>query len=343
MRSLHPIRQERTIPNNRGFTLLELLVALAVTALLLVVLFGVIQSASDLWKRNTGRAKSFAAARAAFETLTGTLAAATLNTYLDYFDAARATRPDPQVDKSGALSFVPSVYGRQSDLHFVAGNNLVDDQIGGAVFFTVPFDWESAAVNRTGDGKLNGTGFFVRYGPDPGLPSFITNNPNRFRLFQFLQPTESLKVMNESFPGNDWFATDVNSNRFCYVLANNIVAFAVLPKLSDREDPSPSALTTDYSYDTRAAWSSGAQPSSMHQLPPVVRVVMVALDEGSVLRLGAGATAPDLGFDASAVFQEPDQLEADLETISAALTAKNLSYRIFRSDIAIRAARWSND
>lgn len=332
----HPSRSSATAPG-RGFTLLEMMVAMAVTSLLLVVMFGLIQSASALWQRSSGQAKSFAAARAAFETITGTLSAATLNTYLDYFDASRAIRT------AGALDFVPAIYGRQSDLHFITGNNLVTGQITGSVFFTVPFDWGAGAASRSQNGQLNGTGFFVRYGPDPGLPAFITSNPNRFRLFQFLQPTESLKVMNQNFSGNNWFQSDVNANENCYVLANNIVAFAVLPKLSDREDPSLTALTGNYSYDTRVAWTSGDQPDAMHQLPPVVRVVMVALDETSALRLPESPTAPDLGFDPADVFTDPAQLEADLNTIETALTGKNLKFRIFRAEIPVRAARWSAD
>jgi len=310
---------------------------------LLLILLSLVQSTTDVWQRTSGRAKSFASARAAFESISSTVAAATLNTYLDYFDASRRTRPDPSVDKSGALAFNPAVYGRQSDLHFVTGNNLVNNQLGGAVFFTVPFDWETGAVNRGTGGQLNGVGFFVRYGPDPGLPSFISSNPSRFRLFQFLQPTQNLKVMNGNFPGNGWFSADVDATppRFCYPLAENVVAFAVLPKLSDREDEDPSALTEDYFYDTRVSWAGGSQPASMHQLPPVVRVVMVVLDETSALRLQDSPTAPDLGFDPQGVFQDPERLEDDLQTISNALTNQNLNFRIFRADIPIRGARWS--
>lgn len=326
--------------------MLEVLVAVTVTALLLLVLLSLVQSTTDVWQRTSGRVKSFSSARAAFESITATLAAATLNTYLDFFDASRNPRPDPSLNKSGALSFSPAVYGRQSELHFVTGNNLVDNQWGVAVFFTVPFDWESGAVNRGTGGQLNGVGFFVRYGPDPGLPSFISDNPSRFRLFQFLQPTQSLKVMNKNFLANSWFSSDVNATppRFCYPLADNVVAFAVLPKLSDREDEDPSALTPDYSYDTRVGWSSGPQPASMHQLPPVVRVVMVVLDEASAQRLPTGSTAPDLGFDPGTIFSNPDDLDAEdgsLDRISAALTERNLNFRIFRADIPLRGARWS--
>lgn len=320
-----------------GFTLLEVLVAGAVTALLVVVMLSVLQSTSNIWQKTSGRAKSFAAARAAFESISSTIGAATLNTYLDYYNSSRQTRP------SGSLTFAPAIYGRQSDLHFVTGNNLVSGQLGGAVFFVAPFDWESGAVTRSTGGQLNGVGFFVRYGPDPDKPSFITDNPSRFRLFQFLQPTDVLKVMNGSFSGNRWFQSDINANppKFCYPLAEHVVAFTVLPKLSERENDDPSALTSDYSYDTRVTWGSGPQPTSMHQLPPVVRVVMVVLDEVSAQRLPSGSTPPDLGFNLNSVLQDPANLEDDIETISAALAARNLNFRVFRADVPLRGARWS--
>jgi uncharacterized protein (TIGR02599 family) len=164
---------------------------------------------------------------------------------------------------------------------------------------------------------------------------------------QFLQPTEQLMVMNTNaahFP-NGWFTTDVNANTNIFPIADNVVAFAVLPQLSDRENPTGTALSTDFGYDTRMPWSSGAQPTNMHQLPPVVQVIMVVLDESSAKRIENGTTEPiaALGFNPSSVFTgtSSSNLETSLKTISDALSAKRLNYRIFRSEIPIRSAKWS--
>lgn len=316
-----------------GFTILELLVAMAVTSLITVLLLALMQSTTTTWQRNTDRSKAFAAARAAFESMSRTIAESTLNTYEDYYDANRSNRA------SGDLTFQPAVYGRRSDLHFVTGNALVASQQGGAVFFTAPFDYDTNATPAATGGQLNGIGFFVRFSPDPTLPAFITNNPPRYRLFQFLQPTTSLKVMNTNFPGNSWFTSDVNASSNCFPLAANVVAFAVLPKLSERENTNLDSLTTNFSYDSRMTWSSGSQPTNMHQLPPVVRVVMVTLDETSAARIQNGAT--DLGFDPATVFDTAANLETSLGSIASKLSGKNLKYRIFRADIPIRAAKWS--
>ena len=324
-----------------GFTILELLVAMAILSIMVVLMLGVLQSTSDTWRRNTDRTKAFAAARAAFESMTRSISAATLNTYQDYYDANRSNRA------SGSLTFVPAVYGRRSDLHFTTGTNLVTAQKGGAIFMTVPFDYESNNTNDYSSGQLNGIGYFVRFTTNSLRPAGVTNNPHRYRLMQFLQPTEQLMVMNTNYYTNVWFTTNVDANppTNIFPIADNVVAFAIVPQLSDRENPTGTALSTDFGYNTRMAWSSGAQPTNHHQLPPVVQVIMVVLDESSARRIENGSTEPtaELGFDPASVFTSPANLETDLDTISSNLSAKRLNYRIFRSEIPIRAAKWTTN
>ena len=319
-----------------GFTILELLVAMAILAVMVVLMLGVLQSTSDAWRRNTERSKAFASSRAAFESMTRSISAATLNTYQDYYDANRSNRA------SGSLTFVPAVYGRRSDLHFTTGTNLVTGQNGVAIFMVVPFDYESANTNDYSSGQLNGFGYFVRFTTNSLAPNGVSNS-YRYRLMQFLQPTEKLMVMNTNYYPNSWFTTDVNANSNTFPIADNVVAFAILPKLSDRENANAAALAPNFSYNSRMTWSSGSQPTNMHQLPPVVQVVMVVLDESSARRIENGSTEPisALGFNPASVFTSPANLEADLKTISDALSAKRLNYRIFRSEIPIRSAKWT--
>lgn len=331
-----------------GFTLVEMLVAMTVTILILVLLLALVQSTTTTWQRNTERSKSFSAARAAFESMVRTIGAATLNTYQDYYSAPAPPLNQRTNRASGNQTFRPDIYGRRSDLHFVTGNELVTGQQGGAAFFVAPFDFDVNGTTRATDatgGQLNAIGYFVRFSADTSLPSFITNNPPRFRLYQFLQPTTELKVMNPNFPANEWFTRDVNASPplNCFPLASNIVAFAVLPKLSDRENPALDSLTPNFAYDTRTAWTSGSQPKTMHQLPPVVTIVMVALDELSAARIQSGATPPDLGFDPRTIFNQSTNLETSLDTIAEKLAEKNLNYRTFRVDIPLRTAKWTSD
>ena len=323
-----------------GFTILELLVAMAILSIMVVLMLGVLQSTSDAWRRNTERSKAFAASRAAFESMTRSISAATLNTYQDYYDANRSNRP------SGSLTFVPAVYGRRSDLHFTTGTNLVTAQKGGAIFMTVPFDYESNNTNDYSSGQLNGIGYFVRFTTNSLAPNGVSN-AHRYRLMQFLQPTEQLMVMNTNYYTNVWFTTNVDANppTNIFPIADNVVAFAIVPQLSDRENPTGTALSTDFGYNTRMPWSGGAQPPNHHQLPPVVQVIMVVLDESSARRIENGPTEPTaaLGFNPASVFTAPANLETDLKTISDALSAKRLNYRIFRSEIPIRSAKWTTN
>jgi len=340
---LSDTRSEESVARPGGFTIVELLVAMTITIIMVALMLVIVQSAATTWRRNAERSKSFASSRAAFESMTRTISQATLNTYQDYFDAN-----NPRSNRaSGSLTFVPAAYGRRSELHFITGTNLVTGQVGGAVFFTIPFDYDTNASPPATGGQLNGMGYFVRYTNNPSLPGFITSNPPCYRLFQFIQPTTALKVMtNTTSTGTNWFTTDVNATppTNCFPLAQNIVGFAILPKLSDRENTNPASLTSDFSYNTRIPWPSTStnQPTSMHQLPPVVRVVMVALDDTSALRIQS-ATPPTsaLGYDPATIFNNAVGLETSLSNIATSLTAKKLNYRIFRADIPIRAAKWS--
>jgi uncharacterized protein (TIGR02599 family) len=163
-----------------GFTILELLVAMAILSIMVVLMLGVLQSTSDAWRRNTDRTKAFAAARAAFESMTRSISAATLNTYQDYYDSNTSLIRSNRA--SGSLTFVPAAYGRRSDLHFTTGTNLVTAQKGGAIFMTVPFDYESNNTNDYSSGQLNGIGYFVRFTTNSLRPAGVSNNPFRYRL-----------------------------------------------------------------------------------------------------------------------------------------------------------------
>ena len=155
--------------NRSAFTLLELLVAMAVMALLMVVIGGMFSAVSKSWKSSSGRAASFAAARAAFEAMSRNLSQATLATYLSYADSSG--KPVPLINPSFKLasgsvdrSSVPTQYLRMSELHFITGNatalfaaanvsGLVTT--GQAVFFQAPTGFVQLQDNRPKASLLN--------------------------------------------------------------------------------------------------------------------------------------------------------------------------------------------
>ena len=321
-----------------AFTLLELLVVMAVTAVVIVILLQVIGTSSTSWKNVNDKAQAYAGARAAFDAMTKTLSQATLNTEYDYYNASRQSRLTLAGNTTALASFVPDTYGRSSSLHFVSGKSLLPGQHTHSIFFQAPLDFDTSGTPVPTTGQLNAVGYFVRYGDDTAeRPANISSsNPaprSRFRLMQYLQPTAALDTYRTA-AGNEWFSTDAGKNppANSHLLAENIVLLAILPKLSDG---APGAIAPGYEYNSRTAWSAGAQPVQMHQLPPVVRLLMVAIDESTADR------NPQLGSEFTGLFQNPDNFTADLATVENTLRTARANYQVFQTDVPLRAAIWS--
>jgi uncharacterized protein (TIGR02599 family) len=270
---------------------------------------------------------------------------------------------------------------------------------------------------------LNVVGYYVEW--NDGLkyskvPKFIRDAEGatagaryRFRLMQTIQPTESVMVYNNtnytqpSSSGKspfknatDWIKVatgrlalptglDVdyteNPKDHSRVLADNVVALLILPKLAekDRATVDDSGLTSNYTYDTRpqiaydAVWKNNynlttaltaEQKKQVNQLPPVLQVVMVAIDEPSGAKLeefsvkkdnkeayefckdlfkAAPANSSikisnflaDIGEDKEAIGK--DTLAGRLLNVAKDAGRPVLNYRIFSADVQIRGAKWS--
>jgi uncharacterized protein (TIGR02599 family) len=173
---------------------------------------------------------------------------------------------------------------------------------------------------------------------------------------QFIQPSENLTVYQTSATNNPetWFTQPIvgsYSNTATYtaansVLAENVIALVIWPKLGvgDQALAGTSAETTDYSYDTRKAGANS------NQLPPIVEVTMVSLDEASALRLGNTTAPPNaaVGLTSSlfmaATYPPPGQqnrLETDLAQMESTLTSSHLNFRVFQTEVAIGGAKWT--
>ena len=335
--------------HRKAFTLVELLVAMAITAAILGMLLQMIGSSSSQWKSTRENAEAYQSARVAFDVLTRTLSQATLNIEYDYYDAARRPRlslaaiSDEAERRAQVEAFKPDIYGRYSGLHFVSGKMLVKHQQTHAIFFQAPLDFDSNFREGSDSGQLNAVGYFVRYGDDSAnRPANVSGLPpeprERFRLMQYLQPTELLGAYHDA-TGQSWFKTDVDPDPplNAHVLAENVVVLAILPKLPDEQMQPADAIAKDYEYDSRVAWPSGSQPQppQMHQMPPVVRVLMVAIDEASAMR------NPTLGSEFSNLFQTPAKFGQDLAQVENALKDARANYRVFQTDVPIRSAKWS--
>ena len=332
-----------------AFSLIELLTATAILMLLLVVVFLAVSETGKIWRRSSDKIGAFEDARTAFETLTRTLSQATLTTYYEYFDSAGIPASDP------AFNGTPARYGRQSDLHFLVGKSqtpLVSGQVTHAVFFQAPLG-ESGKTYEALGSLLNACGYFIRFGDDTsasslsGRPAFLDSAlpaQMRYRLLALSQPAEDLSIFATT--GNQWFTTPLaQSPPQVRVLAENVIALVVLPKETDSVEasiPEAQRIGASYTYDSRTGWSGTSQPATMNQLCPAIRLAMVVIDETSARRLQSeSATPPELGFAYDGLFFEAANLDADLQTVADGLASKRIGYRIFRTEIPLRSARWS--
>jgi uncharacterized protein (TIGR02599 family) len=193
---------------------------------------------------------------------------------------------------------------------------------------------------------------------------------------EMIQPTEELSVF-QSGAGN-WFSGPAATHS--RVIAENVIACVLLPKLADRQDDPSAAgggvsLAPSYNYNSRIGLGSSSDPqwpsfpldafqayptggdsqdmTRHHQLPPVMRVAMVVIDEVSAARIQGDSTTvpPAIDFSNKGLFEDAKKLEQDLQAVEDVCNAKpgnvtgntqKLNYRIFRTDILIRQAKWSN-
>ncbi len=314
-----------------SFTLVEVLVALTVFLVLLSILFAIISQVAIVMRQSTRQVEAFQAARLGYDVMTRTIGQATLNTYLDY-------------DNSTS----PSYYLRKSDLDFVLGPSGSTSGgfpgtpgTGQAVFFQAPLNYTTNVAGYSGtEALLNTTGYYVSFTTNSGIPSHVNpgSNPYRFRLMQLLVPTENNTIFTAT--GDGWF-TDPTLSGFAMPVADNVIALIIRP-----QDPSqnpPTDITPDYSYDANSNAMVTPQIPTAKQLPPVLQVTMVAIDEVSAKRLDTGSsTAPAVITSAlNGKFQTVTNYAKDISNLESALTAAHIPYKIFSSNVPLRESKWT--
>jgi uncharacterized protein (TIGR02599 family) len=356
MSRLRPVPQGQVTPPLSGaFTLVEVLVSFSVVALLTVILASMVNATSSLWGQTRGRIEQFQQAREAFDALTRRLSEATLNTYYDYVDAAGNPRTT-----ANSATFVPARYVRQSELRFLSGPNLFQDQIhpSHAVFFQAPLG--GSETQNGVDQLLNTCGFYIELGLDSALlPPVLgaTHARERFRLMQLLEPSEGLSVYGHTrtpgYRGTDWITQALAKPAALSPVAENIIALVLLPKLAPQDQVSgghnDASLAPSYTYDSTAS-NAVAALNPKNQLPPVVQVTLVAISETSAKRMRTSEN-DDLKAQIDALFRSvgaatdssQEGYAKDLQTLEAALVSRNIDYRVFSSNVTLKAAKWSRE
>lgn len=314
----------------KGFSLIELLAATAVSVLLLVLLFGVLQQVSRTAKRASATSTAFDDARIAFGEMQALLGQATLS-------------PFWRVNYDGSGN--PTAYVRHSDLHFLMGK--ADELLpsarptsGSAIFFQSPIGFDPFRSTR--DSALNALGFFVEYrDANLDMPVAGTGQPPRwrFQLRAFKQSASDLNVFDATdSSGRLWFQEPyAAADAPITTLAENILLFLVRARTIDG-----GTEQAFYYFDSRSWDGEGNQPETSHQLPALLDVMMIACDEATAERVAGSGTRPEFP---SGLFDDPEEFANDTSYLETWLGNQYPSgvFRVFRATIPIRAAKWSID
>lgn len=338
----------------RAFTLVEMMVSMSILSLLVICLVQIVNSAGSAWSTSRTKVEQYRAAREAFQSITRRLSYATLNTYWDYEYTGSGTQQNP------------SKYVRKSELRFLCDETAVlatraqmppAKRPGHCVFFQAPAGITSDDY-RGLDTSLNTFGFYVEFGSDkPFQPPFISSaglpERHRYRLFQSTLVSEQLNVYATPTSLN-WVSVPMATPTVDRpggakaILAENVICLLLHPKTAPEEDPTGTALAPSYAYDSTK--SRPAPFDSFHQLPPLIQVTMIALDETSAARIDSGEAAPPLippGLFSTTEDRSAQHFVEDLATLENALsnpaTGPRLNYRVFTTNVSVRAAKWSRE
>ena len=351
----------------RGFTLVELMISMAIISLIMLVLVQAISSTESVWSREAARVSEYEEARGAMETVSRRLAEATLDSCWAYTK-----------DAAGRDAYV-----RASDGHLVSGRASTllarNDLHGHAIFFQAPFGHVEDPKKAPGvhlermDSLLNCMGYYVEYQSDlTSRPAFLSHsqhlliNPERrrFCLMEFRQPAEDMILFSRDLGLNNastskdkayrWFRGPFDGNRTTKddssVIAENILGIILEPEWLDTDidkNTTVSKPVDDCYYDTREVQWGGSSKKALatqHQLPPTVRMTLIATEEkayqGLEQRLGPDGAAQAVQAVFANRFSSHKNLEREIEAVEQELTALKLDHRIFTTTIALRGSKW---
>lgn len=352
--------------HDRGFTLVELLVSITILLIMMMMINTVISKTSSVWKQTQQKLEKFRESRMAFEVFTRRISQATLNTSWGY-------------DREEG----PTKYLRHSELRFASGpitsssntgNSLLDATLaasrsGHGIFFNAIFgEVEDPSLVMMKE-LLNTWGYFVEYGSDAGYKPVILGtrvaDRNRFRLMEFRLPSERVTVYKYtsginrlttiphslSYQGMEWIKDGFNSDPLPVTpMAENIIALIILPKLAQSDDPLGTQLAPEYTYRSDTDSNINPKLNSRNQLPPILEVTMVAVDEVSAARIDSIPGAVDFlrdnsRFQNAARYKADLYADADLEnnSLEAFLINNNLNYKVFSTQIYMRGAKWGSN
>ncbi len=351
-----------------AFTLAELLVGAAILVLLAGFLMVSTSQTTKLMGSTAGKVEQFREARNAFERVGTRISQATMNTYWDYDDPTAPKR----YERRSELRFIS---GGVKDLNIDAGGT--GKRLGQAVFFNAPLGVTNSDKYRGLENLLNTTGYYLEFNDDHATrPGFITDaivpREWRWRLMEYSQPTEGLTLYNftsgldagrarsTTYVATTWFSDSFTKGAIHSAIAENVIAFILTPRLAKAEERELSPINADesplapnYFFDSTKT-NADPRKNPKNQLPPVIQMTMIALDKRSAQKLEQSEATWGEGqwdyFGVSKKFTKTADFTKDISLESTAadslekqLVSKRLAYRIFTTNIHLRAAKWSRE
>ena len=334
-----------------AFTLVELLVGMTISIVLVVLMVGVINQISSIVSGAGSKMDAFQSAQAGFDIMTQKLADATLNTYYYY------TR-----DNSATL---PVAFIRKSDLHFYIAQNA--DVTGSpinspanvnsaqSIYFQAPEGYSNTSTTYANTpGLLNACGYFVQFCPDTSYRPTVFKNvrvKNRYRLMQAIQSTEANGIYADPEAGTaeaaPWLSNPhpwiVPLDNVALPIADNVIALIVL---NPSVDSSGSPVSPDYRYNSRQGIPLPASAIFIQseQMPPVLQVSMITIDESSAARLDDGSGKPPTIIEnaLNGKFAAIANYNMDLASVESALAVNRIRYQILTTSVTLRESKWSS-
>lgn len=331
-----------------AFSLIELLTAMTILSVLMLLMTALLDQVQQAWRFGENSISQFREARVAFDLVAKNLSQATMNTYLDY--------------KYDDLQNVES-YEKRSELHFYSEKaEVIEDALGlsgktsgHAVFFQAPLGY-SVRFRNLGN-LFNGRGYLVVYDDDAEFrPSFVTASRKRFRLMEFRPPAEANQVFADAIDEvendldqnfKDWWNQGMGIGEGGFSdhlnpLAENIVLLLVAPT-----DSIDAQQNDRYNVDNDLApnyiFNSNQDGKQGKQVPPLVRITMVAIDESTAVALEDRFNGSKPDIIPKDLFQKVSDYTEDLGELVQYFNDYedvNINYRVFSTVVMLRAAKW---
>jgi uncharacterized protein (TIGR02599 family) len=170
---------------------------------------------------------------------------------------------------------------------------------------------------------------------------------------QAIQSTENNGIYSDTEPSGNpetsptWIAP---LNNMALPIAENVILLIIWPRQDPSTDSTGTMLSTDYQYNSRQGFPLPASATSgtiaavqSEQMPPILQLTIVAIDEPSAIRLQSGATPPSVIETAlQGKFASVTQYALDLASLESALLTNHIGYQVLNTSVTLRESKWSS-